>query len=369
VVHIPAEIESEWLTAVLRGSGALAHGRVEAVAQAPTSAFNSHTAHLLISFSQDAPDDVPTELILKRNATAEWSVLAGQEEVAFYQLIARSPDHPTGIVRCLGSGIDEETGSSFVLLEDLSSSHQVVVPRDVQIAMVDGVPAEAQIVAVVDTLARIHAYWWERVTAPVEVTEWSRDHKGFNAFLELQTDAWLAVVRDHGAWLPAEVVEFYGRILPELGGYWERELRGRMRERRNLSLVHGDAYFANFLTPIPPGTGTTYLIDWQSPSFEIPASDLANLCATFWTARQRSDQSRERRILRRYHDQLCAGGVTGYTLDDLHADYTRALIDWVHVPVRDAADGAVRAYWWPKMQCVIAAYRDWNCDAMLSPPS
>jgi Phosphotransferase enzyme family len=367
VVQIPTDIEPEWLTEVLRGSGALTCGRVEAVDQAPTSAFNSSTAHLRLRLSQDAPGDAPTALILKRNTPAEWSVLAGQAEVAFYQLIARTPDHPAIIVPCLSSGIDEGSGDSFVLLKDLSSSHEVVVPRDVQLAMVDGVPADAQITAVVDTLARLHAYWWERVTEPIEVNDWWQDLKGFNASLELLTKAWHSVVRDHGAWLPAEVIELYERILSRLSGFWEREIRDRMRERRNLSLVHGDAYFANFLCPIPPGTGTTYLIDWQSPCFDIPANDLVNLCATFWTAQQRNDQLRERRILRRYHDMLCVGGVTGYSLDDLHADYTRTLIDWVFVPVMDAADGSARDYWWPKMRCLIAAYHDWNCEAMLSP--
>lgn len=136
--------------------------------------------------------------------------------------------------------------------------------------------------------------------------------------------------------------------------------------RERLTLVHGDTYFANFLAPTAPVGGTTYLIDWQSPSFDVGASDLANMCATFWTARQRHEQHREDRILRRYHDQLAAGGVTDYTLGDLRADYARSLIDWILVPVQDAADGSLPGSWWPKMQCLIAAFRDWTCAAMLS---
>ncbi len=369
MIDIDSEAGPGWLTAVLRESGVLPTGRIEAVEQASTAAFNSSTAHLRIRPSRDAPPGLPTELIFKQNTAEPWSVLAGQYEVAFYQLVARSDGHPAVIVPCLATGLDEQTGDSFVLLEDVSRTHHVVVPRDVQIAMIDGVPPEAEIMAVVDTLARLHAYWWERVTEPIEVTTWSRDEAEFGSYLAHRTAAWLSVARDHGSWLPAEVTGFYQRILAELPGYWERELRDRMREHRQLTLVHGDAYFANFMGPITPGAGATYLIDWQSPSFEIGAADLANLCATWWTTQQRADQDREERILGRYHERLRDCGVTGYSLGDLRADYRRALIDWVLVPVQDAADGSKVDYWWPKMQCLMAAFRDWNCEDMLSPPA
>jgi Phosphotransferase enzyme family len=367
VINVAGDAGPAWLTAVLRESGALTSGRVETVDQDLTSAFNSSTAQLRLRYSRDARPGLPTELILKQNTAQAWSVRAAQDEVAFYRLVARSAGHPAGIVACLAAGTDEQTGDSFVLLKDMSGTHRVVVPRDVQIGMVDAIPPDAQVMAVVDTLARLHAYWWERVTEPVGVTPWARDQAGFSAYLEHRTAAWRSVVRDHGRWLPAEVPDLYQQVLAELPGYWERELRDRMRQRRQLTLVHGDAYFANFLGPITPGVGATYLIDWQSPSFDIGAADLANLCATWWTAGQRSEDRREERILHRYHDELLRCGVTAYSLEDLRADYVRALIDWVLVPVQDAADGSDVDYWWPKMQNLMAAFRDWNCEVMLSP--
>jgi hypothetical protein len=359
------EVDPGWLTATLRRSGALPRGEVLTVAAGPTSAHNSHTVRLQVSFSDDVHADVPRKLVLKRNTAAAWSIRGGQAEVAFYELVARSAGHPPVTVQCLASGIDRQTGDSFLLLADLSDTHQVVVPREVQIAMVDGIPPDAQIMTVIDTLARLQAYWWEQVAAPLEVASWCRDEASLAAFLEHRTAACDAVFSKHADWLPPEVIELYRSLLRRFPGYWERKLRDRMAKRKNLTLVHGDAYFNNFLAPIKPGAGPAYLIDWQSPSIDIGASDLVNMCATWWTSAQRKEADREERILRRYHSQLLAAGVSGYTLDDVRSDYAGALIDWVMVPVQDAADGSALSYWWPKMQCLISAYRDWDCELML----
>jgi hypothetical protein len=58
--------------------------------------------------------------------------------------------------------------------------------------------------------------------------------------------------------------------------------------------------------------------------------------------------------------------VTGYDWVDLLTDYRLALIEWLLVPLQDRLDGAGRDYWWPKMQCLIGAYRDHDCGALLA---
>jgi hypothetical protein len=85
--------------------------------------------------------------------------------------------------------------------------------------------------------------------------------------------------------------------------------------------------------------------------------------ATFWNRQQRHDGDREAEVLRRYHRRLVAGGVTGYTFDNLLNDYRHGLIFWVLVPVQDAADGSPRDCWWPKMQCLLDAFLDHGCAA------
>lgn len=46
-------------------------------------------------------------------------------------------------------------------------------------------------------------------------------------------------------------------------------------------------------------------------------------------------------------------------------DYRHGLIYWLLVPVQDCYGGAGNEYWWPKMQCLVAAFQDWECERLL----
>ena len=94
--------------------------------------------------------------------------------------------------------------------------------------------------------------------------------------------------------------------------------------------------------------------------------DLANLLATFWTPAQRHQEAREQTLLHRYYQTLCAHGVMDYPREALLTDYRSGLIYWLLVPVQDRYGGAGKAYWWPKMQCLVAAFQDWQCEALLA---
>lgn len=94
---------------------------------------------------------------------------------------------------------------------------------------------------------------------------------------------------------------------------------------------------------------------------DSPAIDLTYLCAAFWTPAFRREGGREEGLLRRYHRALLAHGVAGYGWDDLLADYRLALGVMIFLPVWDRTNGSSRGYWWPKLQCLTGAYRDWRC--------
>ena len=44
-------------------------------------------------------------------------------------------------------------------------------------------------------------------------------------------------------------------------------------------------------------------------------------------------RAHERDLLERYHDGLVAGGVTGYSFDDLYDDYRMSLVTQLTIPV------------------------------------
>lgn len=147
------EITTSWLTAILRQDGLLAQGEVVSFEHRDSGAFNSQTSFLTLAYSNEAPLDLPMHMVLKLNQNEE-----GTDEIRFYQQVAALPDHPPIIVPCYVAAYDEQSGSSYLLLQDLSETHAPPITRDQQIGLVEGVPTPQAIEGVVDSLARLHAY-------------------------------------------------------------------------------------------------------------------------------------------------------------------------------------------------------------------
>jgi thiamine kinase-like enzyme len=360
-------ITPDWLTTVLQQAGVLRQGNVTQVEGEKTAAFNSVTSRLIMQYSADAAADAPTRLILKRNAPTAWGIEDGAEEVKFYTLMASLPDHPGIIVPCYAATYDKQSGDSYLLLQDLSATHRPPLTRDQQISL-EGVPSAADLAGVVEALAQLHAYWWEHPLLETDtfvIGYWSRTRDRFEQYLQRRTTSWNRLMAQEGDSFPPDLRALYERVLARLPQHWERYVEPRFRSRQRLTLIHGDSYFANFLCPKPPASGPTYILDWQSPGFDICGHDLANLCAPFWTPEQRYENQREEQALRRYHATLQALGVNDYAWDDLVTDYQIGLIFWLLMPVQDGADGSRKDYWWPKMQCLVAAFQDWRCEELL----
>jgi thiamine kinase-like enzyme len=332
--------------------------------QEDTGAFNSQTSHFVLRYSSETPPSTPTLFVIKRNSQRE-----GLDEVKFYNLINSLPDHPRIIVPCYTAAYDEESGNSYLFLRDLSATHAPPVTREQQINIVEGVPSPPAIEQVVETLAQLHAYWWEHPLLETEMFDigyWSRNAERFELYLQRRMTSWKNLISKGESWFPEDLRDLYEYVFARLPYHWEHYLEPRFRTRTNITLTHGDSYFANFLYPKNPATDTTYLLDWQSPGFDIGGYDLANLCATFWTSEQRQEDQREQQILRRYHTALQFHGIQQYSWDNLLTDYKTGLIYWLLMPIQDCYGGSKRSYWWPKMQCLAAAFREWHCEELLS---
>lgn len=362
------QLSPEWLTQTLQQAGVLPQGYVATVQERKNAAFNSHMLHLTLSYSEDAPSTAPRFLVYKTNLQTQWAKEAGRAEVAFYRQVGALPDHPRITVPCYAAEYDPSTGDSYLLLLDFSDTHHAPLTRDQQLTPGDNLPTDADAAAVVDTLARFHAYWWEHPRLGTEtfaIAHWFQDDESYIGYMQKRSTAFHELMIAESDWFPAEAAEVYESVLAGMPHLWERYWRPRIATLRHLTLTHGDSYFANFLCPDDGETHNTYLIDWQSPETLWAASDLANLMATFWTWEQREENRREERLLHRYHEGLKAAGVIGYGWDDLVRDYRLAIIDWLLVPLQDRRDGSRKEYWWHKMQCLIKAFEDWQCERLL----
>lgn len=367
-IPMPDPITPAWLTTVLRENGFLTHGRVLRVTSKETAAFNSHTQRLQLRYSDDAAPKPAASMIIKRNVQTPWGIEAGEAEVKFYQVAAALQPSPPALVPCYAAAYDPASGNSYLLLQDLSETHAPALTRDQQLSIVNGVPSTPIIERVVDTLARHHAYWWNHPLLASEtfpIGYWSRNVDRFMLYLQRRRRAWESLWANESGWFPDDLRDLYEGVLAHLPQHWETYLEPRFRTNTDLTLLHGDAYFANFLCPKGSTGSPTYLLDWQPPVVDIGGYDLANLCATFWTSKQRREARREEQLLQRYHTILQAYGVANYTWVNLITDYQAGLIYWLLVPLQDRHDGSSRDYWWPKLQCLVAAFREWRCAELL----
>jgi thiamine kinase-like enzyme len=346
----------EWLTALLWERGVLNCGQVVAVAAQPSTAWNSRAYHLELHYSSDAPVDAPRRLFLKLNLQPEW----GREEVSFYQWeLSERADLPM-LVRCYDAVYSAEDGRSHLLLADVSDTHFTPVTK-AQVLAGETMPAHAHLEAMVDAIARLHAYWWEHPQLGhgfARVRHWFDGEAAYRQHTARRHKEWATFQAQAGHLLPAETQALYERVLSAFPELWPRYLVNRFEPRRAVTLSHGDCYFIQFLCPRQAGSGATYLIDFDSVSTNLPAYDLVYMFATFWTPEQRREGEQETKLLRRYHAAMTAQGVQGYGWPELMQDYRLCIMYMMFDPIWDQTSGASEAYWLPKLRCLTGAFRD-----------
>jgi len=357
-----AQATPAWFTAVLRTNGVLEHGAIVAVDQRTNAAFNSTVAHCAVQYD-GAPAHVPHSLLLKLNHDH-----AGANEITLYTLIASEQMTLPMLPPCYAAVYDHHSGDSYCLLADVSATHAPPVKRE-QLLNGNGVPADAQLDQVIDALAHFHAAWWNHPLLGtdsnlLQVRPWFRDAQHFARHRERREREWVQFQSTVGAWFPADLHTLYATTLARLPRLWERVLAQRITTLQHITLAHGDCYLTQFLCA-RNGRDAAYLIDFGDTTANFGAFDLVYLMATFWTTAQRHAEQREDRLLRRYYATLQTHGIMGYSYADLLLDYRAMLALMIFDPVWNQTGGSSPRYWWPKMQCLVAAFRDWNCAELV----
>lgn len=362
------QVTPAWLTITLRMAGALPRGDVSSVIPQDTEVLDSFATHLTLTYSADAPASAPKHLVLKRNKPEDSAVESGRAEVKFYRLVAMLPDRRrlSMITPCYAAAYHRDSNTSYVLLQDVSETHKPV--QQSREEQRKEMPPASTIVQVVDTLAQFHSYWWGHPllgTGVTGVQQRYQDIHQFERYMQRRDSALQDLILYEKRWFPKPLIDLYQEVLTRFSTLWQGQLETRFRMHRNMTLIHGDCYFANFLQPKEIITGQTYIIDWYSPEVHLGASDLVNLVATSWTQEQRDEDQREEQILQRYYQGLQNYGVQGYSWEDLLVDYRLSIIEWLLQPLQDRMDGVSKNSWWYKMQCLVEAFHDWHCMDLL----
>jgi hypothetical protein len=341
-------VHPEQLTEWLRRSGTLPSGEVATLSiDDERDTWISKLLFLTVTYSSDAPPDLPTKLVIKRPFASSKSLTGANKEIDFYCGMAPLVGTPP-IVRCLATVEDSGEDAETIVLEDVRSTHD---HRPWPLP-----PSRFHSELSVDALARVHACWWEAPTLGKTVGE---PHT---------TETLTTMVQGVAAQLPRFFDALGDALLPEPRRVLERVFSSsfspwlRLTEPRALTIAHGDAHSWNFLFP-RSDQGAAYLIDWQLWHVDVGARDLAYLIALHWPPDRR--RAFEEPLLRHYHDALQTQGILEYSFDELWLDYRRCVVRNLTIPILFWSRGMNPDGWWHRLECALAAFGDLDCEELL----
>ncbi|KRQ09872.1 phosphotransferase [Bradyrhizobium manausense] len=349
--QLPAVADPGYLTAALRKARALDAGAVrEVTVLHERDTVVSHITRLGLRYVGESTGS-PQTLILKTPHADFAKMLAqgGRHELAFYLKLA--PKMPPGLVpRCFDGRSDDESGAWHLLLEDLTDSHELATVPTLP-------PSRDQSMAIVTTLAGMHAVWWNHPDLGETVGTWASPEDSA-ARIETFAGHYDRFADELGDRLSEERRILYRRLIEQ-----SERLSERYHSRRHVTIVHGDAHTWNFLLPRAGVADTVRIFDFDLWGINVPTNDLAYMMAIQWYPERR--QALERVLLNRYYETLLARGVTGYTRGALDQDYRWSVLWHITKPVWQWAINLPPGIWWNNLERVMMAVEDLGCEELL----
>ena len=359
------EITPEWLTQVLRESGAI---REATVVQGDASNIGvdqgvvAQVHRLELTYDsalEDAPGHVIAKLALQVNldspelGDAVWTLY--DREVRFFLDLAPESGMQTPAVYY--ANFDPTTGHFIILLEDLSHLRAVdqadeSSPKDSSAAM--------------RALASMHSKWWNN--DELHGFQWLADHPWaapanvVSQMFPNNVEPFLKIADGH---VPDGIEALCNKLIPKISEVWA-ELSSPP-----ISLNHGDFRLTNMFFDDSGGDIPRVIAyDWQTAGRIRPADDVATFMLYGFTPRTR--KAVEKSLLTEYHDSLREQGVRDYSYEQFIDDFRLALLPKMVGRVistvtassglRSTPEGSARFYATiERLQALI----DWNCDEVI----
>jgi hypothetical protein len=351
VIIDPAQIQLDWLTQILRRSGALERGEVINLDITSEGSNFARIAKLQVHYSVGAAGSRPSHLFLKMCAD---SGFAGRSEVNYfirdYTGLADAP-----IPTCYDAQFDETTAAYHILMDDLSATHR---------NNFETTPDLAYGIAVAEALAVLHAYRWnaERLRA---VGGAIPDRTQIDRYVgKAQAGLEPMLTELGGAFDPAWL-----NALHDIFVYHPRWMVERTSDRRGFTLVHGDPNPGNILSP-QYGSGCIYLVDRQPFDWSLTTwlgvHDLTYAIVHWWDTDLR--RAMEWPILEAYHAELVRRGVSDYSWSQLVTDYRLCAVQSVYVATEwcSVPEDIQRMRWlWTKqLERALTTFFDLECATL-----
>lgn len=302
VVRAPTELDGPTVSALLHRAGTLdPDATIATVTATPIGTGQmADTIRLELTYGRG---EGPTSLVAKLASADERSrgtglaLRAYEVEVRFYQHIAPTTAMRVPAAYC--ADVDVEQGWFTLILEDAAGR----VQGD-DIAGCDATVAAAAL----EELARLHAGCWER--PDLAGLEWiNRDLPERRQFLASLIASLVGLWRERfGDRVPPVLLDVATAAAPRWLSLGEHPAPR--------TVTHGDYRLDNML--FAPGDPCPLVVDWQTASWNPPAADVAYFLAGSLTGDDR--RAHEADLLAHYHRALVAGGVEGYSLEQLTTD-------------------------------------------------
>jgi thiamine kinase-like enzyme len=340
------QITPEWLTNCLRRYEHLPQGEVTSI---NIKASYKHHFELEVAYSDDAPDPLPRDFILKW-----YSGGYGTREGFFFHQIVPAMSAPP-VPTCYYVGVDRDRGQTTILLEDLSATHCTASPpyRDLDSETFE---------QVMQALLKIHGHWWDHPQIGQE--SFLRDagmgvaHEAISSETIRENERYFTEVAlsaredQHRDMFPVNWQKFFEMAIAS----WADLFIRRISAGTNLTVIQGDAQLGNTLLPRDRRRDRPIIIDWEGCTRGLGVWDLARtLVQTEFPSDQRMEL--ERKLLPRYQSQLTEYGIKDYSIDDCMADYRLCVL--ANIP--HALVWESHSY----LESAMRAFRDWKCDELL----
>ncbi len=313
----PDDLTKQWLTGALHAGGRLAPGatvaRFDFERVGEGVGFVGHIVRLRMRYDGDAAGAPPT-LIAKFPSpdpgAREIANLYGmyEREVRFYTDVGSAVGMRAA--ECYYCAMEPERDLYVLLLEDLSASGDI----GDQLA---GCTREQASLALCEA-AKMHARWWN--SPRFSDIPWLPE--GADLVANSMTNNYLRA-------LPVFIDAFGPRVdasiaaaLPRLGDDVMRIIDSIAGE--TLTLGHGDFRMDNIFFGHAGAPYRIAVVDWQTPCRTWGAYECAYFLGTCMPVAQR--RQHQDGVLAEYHAALVAGGVHGYSVEQLHLDYRRCLL-------------------------------------------
>ncbi len=310
----PEAMTAVWLTEVFNKTGVLRGTAVAEITIEPLNGAGYVGQVTRLQLSYDTPIVGAPNTIIAKFSCPDATVRETMHdlyvrEVQVYQELMSEIDLPAP--HCYYSDIDEKSGHSILLLEDLGHLRMVDIAQGCS-------PQDAE--TVVTHFAQHHAQWWDDallnaidylIFENIVDPEWIETSQEWWSHFE---DKITTLLPD--CFIPASFLEL-GRIAMR-----QQQKLVDQTAQSPFTLIHKDTHVDNLMFANTPDDPPLAVIDWQICGSGVGVSDIAYFLISSMSVKTRREHEDE--LLQIYHATLVKQGVVDYGFEQCWRDYRLA---------------------------------------------